>query len=111
MSAIQFSGSESRITRRSRGGGDNPYPRRRPKVFKAERSVLDMPPFDDKAKTSDDNFRVQAPQLNLPKGGGAIRGIVQKFAVNPVTGTGSLTVPIFPTPALPAFRPQFLLST
>ena len=31
--------------------------------------------------------------LSLPKGGGAIRGIGEKFSVNPVTGTGSLTVP------------------
>lgn len=35
-----------------------------------------------------------APAITLPKGGGAIRGIGENFAVNPVTGTGSLTVPI-----------------
>lgn len=35
-----------------------------------------------------------APQLSLPKGGGSIRGIGEKFTANPVTGTGSLTVPI-----------------
>ena len=28
------------------------------------------------------------PQISLPKGGGAIRGIGEKFAANPVTGTG-----------------------
>ena len=33
-----------------------------------------------------------APQISLPKGGGAIRGIGEKFTANPVTGTGSLTV-------------------
>lgn len=39
------------------------------------------------------------PQINLPKGGGAIRGIDEKFAANPITGTGSLTVTMFtPTP-------------
>ena len=27
------------------------------------------------------------PALELPKGGGAIRGIGEKFAVNPATGT------------------------
>lgn len=31
------------------------------------------------------------PSISLPKGGGAIRGIGEKFAANPVTGTGSLT--------------------
>jgi hypothetical protein len=28
----------------------------------------------------------------LPKGGGAIRGIGEKFSANPVTGTGSVSV-------------------
>jgi len=37
-------------------------------------------------------FFVARPSLNLPKGGGAIRGIGEKFAANPVTGTGSVTV-------------------
>src|SRR5580692_2064252 len=69
-----------------------------------------MAPLDDKAKTSDDNFRVQAPQLNLPKGGGAIRGIGEKFAANPVTGTGSLTVPIYASPGRSGFGPQLSLS-
>ena len=31
----------------------------------------------------------QIPSLVLPKGGGAIRGIGEKFAANAVTGTGS----------------------
>lgn len=35
------------------------------------------------------------PSISLPKRGGAIRGIGEKFAANPVTGTGSLSVPIF----------------
>ena len=39
-----------------------------------------------------------APQISLPTGGGAIRGIGEKFAANPVTGTGSLTVPIATSP-------------
>ena len=39
--------------------------------------------------------QVSPPSLSLPKGGGAIRGIGEKFAANPVTGTGSMSVPIF----------------
>ena len=48
------------------------------------------------ASPSDDskNFFVSAPAVSLPKGGGAIRGIGEKFAANPVTGTGSMSVPI-----------------
>ncbi|AUX43625.1 toxin [Sorangium cellulosum] len=38
--------------------------------------------------------RKLVPTLSLPKGGGAIRGIGEKFSTNPVTGTGSLSVPI-----------------
>jgi hypothetical protein len=34
-----------------------------------------------------------APPISLPKGGGAIRGIGEKFAANPVTGTGSSLLP------------------
>lgn len=31
------------------------------------------------------------PLMSLPEGGGAIRGMGEKFAANPVTGTGSVT--------------------
>ena len=44
-----------------------------------------------------------APAISLPKGGGAIRGIGEKFAANPVTGTGSLSgADRRPAPAAPA---------
>ena len=48
--------------------------------------------------------------VELPKGGGAIRGIGEKFAVNPVTGTGSLSLPIATTPGRSGFSPQLSLS-
>jgi len=35
-----------------------------------------------------------APTIELPKGGGAVRGIGEKFSANPATGTGSITVPL-----------------
>ncbi len=50
------------------------------------------------------------PSISLPKGGGAIRGIGEKFAANPVTGTGSLNVPIFTSPGRSGFGPQLSLS-
>jgi len=50
------------------------------------------------------------PQITLPKGGGAIRGIGEKFAANLVTGTGSMTVPIFTSPGRSGFGPQLSLS-
>src|SRR5215470_5276571 len=41
-----------------------------------------------------ESFQVSAPSISLPKGGGAIRGIGEKFSTNPVNGTGSLSIPI-----------------
>src|SRR5919205_3011946 len=54
--------------------------------------------------------QVRAPSVQLPKGGGAIRGMGEKFAANPVTGTGSMSVPIATSPGRSGFGPQFSLS-
>jgi hypothetical protein len=58
----------------------------------------------------DEKFAVTAPSITLPKGGGAISGIGEKFSANPVTGTGSMTVPIFTSPGRSGFGPQLALS-
>ena len=50
------------------------------------------------------------PKITLPKGGGAIRGIGEKFSMNPVTGTGSFSVPIFTTPGRADFHPVLSLN-
>ena len=50
------------------------------------------------------------PAISLPKGGGAIRGIGEKFAANPVTGTAALTVPLATSPGRSGFGPQLSLS-
>ena len=54
--------------------------------------------------------QISAPTISLPKGGGAIRGIGEKFAANPVTGTGSMSVPIATSPGRSGFGPQLSLS-
>jgi len=51
-----------------------------------------------------------APTLALPKGGGAIRGIGEKFSANAVTGTGSLRVPLPTSPARGGFQPDLALA-
>jgi hypothetical protein len=56
------------------------------------------------------SFATSPPAINLPKGGGAIRGMGEKFAANPVTGTGSMTVPIAASPGRSGFGPQLSLS-
>ncbi len=59
---------------------------------------------------SSGEFSVSVPKIELPKGGGAISGIGEKFAANPVTGTGSMSVPIATSPGRAGFGPQLSLS-
>lgn len=51
-----------------------------------------------------------SPSISLPKGGGAIRSIGEKFAANPVTGTASLSIPIATSQSRSDFSPQLALS-
>src|SRR5437016_5616353 len=67
-------------------------------------------PSEGRGASPDPQFGVATPQIALPKGGGALHGIGEKFAANPVTGTGSLTVPIAVSPGRTGFGPQFSLS-
>ena len=60
--------------------------------------------------TSDIQGPSPLPSISLPKGGGAIRGIGEKFNANSVTGTASLNVPIYTSPGRSAFGPQLSLS-
>ncbi len=50
------------------------------------------------------------PGHHLAQGGGAIRSIGEKFAANPVTGTGSMSVPIATSPGRSGFGLQLSLS-
>ena len=54
--------------------------------------------MDQAPGQSDGKRTLTAPSISLPKGGGAVRGIGEKFAANPVTGTGSMRVPIATSP-------------
>ena len=42
---------------------------------------------------------IEVPSLSLPKGGGAIKGIDEKFSVNAVNGTSSFSIPLPFSPA------------
>src|SRR5438270_11363227 len=53
---------------------------------------------------------VAVPTVTLPKGGGAIRGLGEKFGVNLASGTGSMSVPIATSPGRSGFGPQLSLS-
>ena len=69
-----------------------------------------MDSADQATSRSEGEQRLAAPSISLPKGGGAIRGIGEKFAANPVTGTGSMTVPLAASPGRSGFGPQLSLS-
>ena len=43
------------------------------------------------------------PKVALPQGGGAIRGIGEKFSVNAATGTSSLRIPLALSPGRAGF--------
>ena len=64
----------------------------------------------DTQETSNEQRSTGAPTITLPKGGGAIRGMGEKFAANPVTGTGAMTIPIATSPGRSGFGPQLSLS-
>ena len=69
-----------------------------------------MAPLDKTESRRDRGQASAAPSISLPKGGGAIRGVGEKFAANPVTGTGSMSVPIATSPGRSGFGPQLALS-
>ena len=62
------------------------------------------------SKDTDTDFFAAPPAVSLPQGGGAIKGMGEKFAANPVTGTGSMSVPIATSPGRGGFGPQLALT-
>ncbi|BAU54872.1 SpvB/TcaC N-terminal domain-containing protein [Mucilaginibacter gotjawali] len=53
---------------------------------------------------------IQAPSITLPKGGGAIKSIDDKFQVNAVNGTAGYTIPLPLSPGRNGFTPSLSLS-
>lgn len=53
---------------------------------------------------------ISIPTVSVPKGGGAIRGVGEKFQANPITGTASVSVPIQTSPGREGFGPSLSFS-
>lgn len=53
--------------------------------------------------------RSPLPSPTLPKGGGAIRDVGEKFSANPATGAGSLALPVYTSPGRGGFGPTLTL--
>ena len=64
---------------------------------------------ENKEATGEKN-PASSPAISLPKGGGAIRDIGEKFSINPVTGTSSLSVPLATSSSRADFSPKLSLS-
>lgn len=53
---------------------------------------------------------IQIPEISLPKGGGALKGIDEKFKVNAANGTAGFSIPLPITPGRNGFSPTLNLS-
>lgn len=53
---------------------------------------------------------IEIPSISLPKGGGALKGIDEKFEVNAANGTASFSVPLPLSPGRNGFAPSLALS-
>jgi RHS repeat-associated protein len=68
------------------------------------------PAPDSSPAEDEDRFALRVPSISLPKGGGALRGLGEKFAANPFTGTGAVTVQIPTSPGRAGFGPALELT-
>ena len=53
---------------------------------------------------------IEIPQISLPKGGGALKGIDEKFQVNSANGTSSFSIPLPLSPNRNGFTPSLSIS-
>ena len=73
--------------------------------METERSYL-----NPEKKTSERSSTAQAPQISLPKGGGAIRSIDDKFMVNAANGSAGCSFPFPFSPSRNGSMPELSLS-
>src|SRR5205085_6643868 len=73
--------------------------------------MVDFPSRQGSSRdNSEPSFLNTPPSISLQKGGGAIRDLGEKFSANPVTGTASMSVPIYVSPGRSGFAPKMTLS-
>src|SRR6476620_1277067 len=53
---------------------------------------------------------IEIPSISLPKGGGALKGIDEKFKVNAANGTASFSIPLPVSPGRNGFTPSLSLT-
>src|SRR5450631_2368480 len=62
----------------------------------------------DSAKTKSN--LLEMPSITLPKGGGALKNIDEKFSVNPANGTASYSIPLPFSPGRTGGTPSLTLA-
>lgn len=62
------------------------------------------------AQAKQESFQIQMPSIALPKGGGALKGIDEKFQVNAANGTAGFSIPLPVSPGRNGFQPALSLS-
>ena len=67
----------------SQGPGQTPFASQAPNVGLGQ---------DSRRPSSQGPTPIEAPTVALPKGGGAVQPIAEKFSINPATGAGSMSV-------------------
>ena len=104
------------MTRRDRSGSEDHEPQGAAKTRNADPSSQATPRSSygasNAAPSAAEPGAPQSllPALSAPKGGGAIRGLGEKFAVSAATGTASLGVPLPVSPGRGGFGPELGLS-
>ncbi len=72
-------------------------------------SAKGAPASASESARAPDSFSLEPPIPNLPKGGGAIRGIGEKFTAQSATGTGAFSVPLPISPGRAGVQPALQL--
>src|SRR6185436_17470800 len=69
-----------------------------------------MPRVDAGGRRDHASRSIELPAITAPRGGGAIRGIDEKFTVNAASGTASFSIPLPLSPGRSGFEPRLALS-
>jgi RHS repeat-associated protein len=79
---------------------------------KTNRSIENngVPETSNSAARGSQSNAIDIPSISLPKGGGAIKGIDEKFQVNPSNGTASFSIPLPLSPNRNGFTPALSVS-
>ena len=74
------------------------------------KTLLNNSPQSSKKDAATKSNAIEVPSISLPKGGGAIKSIDEKFSVNAANGTAGFSIPFPFSPSRNGFMPSMSLS-